>query len=80
MGDPDCVDPVTPQEWQSAVDAAEASLLLDAARTYGAITGGPVRVDVRRCEQLLVEGAERGFTPTVDAIERFLAAFNSAVK
>ena len=79
MGDPDRVDPVTPQEWQSAVDAAEASLLLDAARTYGAVTGGP-EVDVQRGEQLLVEGAERGFTPTVDAIERFLAAFNSAVK
>lgn len=72
------VDPVTPQEWQDAVDAAEACLRLDAARLYGLISGGP-KVDVERCGRILYQGRERGFVPAVDAVERFVAALRGAV-
>lgn len=67
------VDPVTPQEWQDAVDSAHACLALDSARIYGLVVGGP-RVDVDRCDQILAAGRDRGFTPAADAVERFVAA------
>lgn len=62
-------DPETDQEWQAAVDAAHFFLMLDSARLYGLVTGGP-EVDTGRCEELIQEGAERGFVPSADAIER----------
>jgi len=55
-------DPVTPHEWQEAVDAAHLWLLIDAARQYGLVTGGPA-VDVGRCEEILAAGATAGFRP-----------------
>lgn len=79
MSQPDRVDPVTPQEWQEAVDAAHACLLLDAARIYGLVEGGPV-VMVKRCDWLLDKGAARGFTPSAEKLGQVIAAINSAVK
>ena len=76
---PDRVDPVTPEEWQNAVDAAHACLLIDSARHYGLIEGGPA-VDADRCELMLSLGENQGFTPSADALERFLAAINATVK
>jgi hypothetical protein len=61
FGHPFC-DPKTPDEWQLAVDAAEMLLLIDSARLYGLITGGP-RAKVKRCEEILRIGREHGFTP-----------------
>lgn len=54
-------DPETPAEWQIAVDAAWALLLLDAARQYGLVTGGPA-ANVDRCAAILAEGKRRGYT------------------
>jgi len=71
------VDPVTPREWQDAVDAAHACLAIESARQYGLITGGP-RVDATRCATILRLGRERGFTPAVDAVGRFVAALREA--
>lgn len=71
------VDPVTPEEWQEAVDAAHACLALDAARQYGFVTGGPTVV-VHRCELILVAGRARGFTPRLDAVERFVEVLRDA--
>lgn len=34
-------DPETLDEWQNAVDAADALLRLEAARMYGLVTGAP---------------------------------------
>jgi hypothetical protein len=66
------IDPTTPAEWQEAVDAAYALLVLDCARGgYGLVKGGP-KVDVARCEQLVAEGKARGYTPADDCIERML--------
>ncbi len=55
-------DPETPEEWQEAVDAAHFYLLLDSARLYGLIDGGPL-VDADRCAEILKQGRERGVEP-----------------
>jgi hypothetical protein len=55
-------DPRTPAEWQAAVDAAEACLLLESARLYCLVVGGP-GVDVRRCESILERGRAQGIVP-----------------
>jgi hypothetical protein len=50
-------EPKTPEEWQNAVDAADALLHIQSAEAYGLITGAP-SVNVERCEELL-EAARR---------------------
>ena len=62
-------EPRTRAEWQEAVDQAEFYLVLDSARQYGLITGGP-EVNVDRCEEILKHGSNLGFQPSPDAIER----------
>jgi hypothetical protein len=69
-------DPATPEEWQEAVDAAKGLLVMDAARQYGLVTGGP-GVDAARCAKIIVEGAKRGFRPAADAIERVVCELAS---
>lgn len=54
------VEPETAEEWQEAVDVAELYLLLDSARQYGLIEGGPP-IDIKRCEELLRRGRQKGF-------------------
>lgn len=49
-GDPR--DPHGPDEWQEAVDLANAMLTVDACRQYGLIEWDGV-VDVARCEEIL---------------------------
>lgn len=56
------VDPETPEQWQVAVDWAELLLMVDSARQFGLIKGGP-RVNISRCESILKLGANRGITP-----------------
>jgi hypothetical protein len=55
-------DPTNAAEWQEAVDHAHFFLLLDSARQFGLITGGPA-IDVERCEEILEKGAALGYTP-----------------
>jgi hypothetical protein len=64
-------DPATPDEWQAAVNAAEACLLVDSARQYGLITGGPV-VDVARCDEILEQGRARQIVPTKDGVDAYI--------
>ena len=65
-------DPQTLEEWQNAVDAADALLKLDAARMYGLVTGGP-EVDTERCWEMIHRAAEMyGIEPAEDAVERFV--------
>ena len=71
MKDPEPRDPATAEEWQEAVDAAHGMLLLDSARRYGLVSGGP-KIDAGRCEEILRRGAERGMTPAPDAVERLI--------
>ena len=68
-------DPRTPQEWQEAVDIAHGALALDSARQYGLVRGGP-GVWVERAEEILRLGAAKGYKPSPNAVERFVAAVN----
>jgi len=58
-------DPTNPQEWQFAVDAAQFHLLLESARQYGLVGGGP-EIDVARCNELLDRGRELGYIPALN--------------
>ena len=55
-------EPETAEQWQEAVNLAESYLLLDSARQYGLIEGGPP-IDTARCEELLQRGKQQGFQP-----------------
>ncbi len=68
-------NPKTPEEWQTAVDAADALLHIQSAEAYGLITGAPT-VNVERCEQLLEAARRRGVTPSAGNVERYVAAYN----
>lgn len=69
-------NPKTDEQWQEAVDGADACLWLDSARQYGLVSGGP-KVRVRRCEEILEQGRRRGVYPRPGNVERFVAALNS---
>ena len=70
-------DPVTPEEWQTAVDLADALLAMDSARQYGLITGGPA-IDTERAAEILAAGKARGFRPLPDSAERVIGALLAA--
>ena len=84
------MNPKTPEQWQEAVDAAYACLVLDAAVGYGLVEReriGGVNdgeriafsgVNTDRCLELLERGAELGYTPTDDAGERFVRELREA--
>lgn len=55
------VEPVTPEQWQEAVDAASFALAVDAAMQYGLVTGPAIDVD--RCVDLLERGKALGYQP-----------------
>lgn len=61
-------DPETPAEWRAAVVMAEACVLLDSARQYGLVVGGPV-VDVERCLALIERGRARGVVASVAELD-----------
>ena len=55
-------DPRTRREWQEAVDCAHELLVLDSARQYGLITGGP-EANVDRCLEIIDKAARKGIRP-----------------
>jgi len=55
-------NPRTREQWREAVNTAHFLLLLDSARQYGLVTGGP-EIDVERCEEILTLGKARGIEP-----------------
>jgi hypothetical protein len=69
-------EPKTREDWQLAVDAADAALSLNAARQYGLVKGGP-GVNVDRCVEILNQGRRRGIIPSPDSIERFVAGLQA---
>jgi hypothetical protein len=69
-------NPKTPEEWQLAVNLARFYLVLEAARQYGLVEGGP-EVHSGRCIQLLRQGKRRGYSPAADAVSRVLAEFEA---
>jgi hypothetical protein len=69
--------PDTAIQWQDAVDAANACMVIEAAREYGLVCGGP-EVDLRRCIQILAAGLERGIRPTPGSPARYFRVWNNA--
>lgn len=67
-------DPQTPAEWQEAVNLAEFCVLLDSARQYGLVRGGP-KVDVERCLLVLSAGRTRGVLPQRAELDRLTRIF-----
>lgn len=55
-------DPKTTREWQEAADAAHWALLVDSARQYGLVSGGP-EFNIDRCRRIIEEAAKRGIKP-----------------
>lgn len=70
-------EPASPNEWQVAAEAARACLILDAAWSYGIVTGGP-GVDVDRCTEILRRAKALGVEPSCDALERHVNAWMEA--
>lgn len=64
-------DPKNDAEWQQAVDAAHVLLLVESARAYGLVTGGP-NVNVDRCREILERGQNLGISPSATAVEDLL--------
>jgi hypothetical protein len=56
------MNPRSPKEWQEAADSSNFLLLLDSARQFGLIEGGP-QLDVDRCVWILEQAKSRGITP-----------------
>lgn len=63
-------DPQTPEEWQQAVNMASVMLLIESARQYGLVVGGP-EVNADRCQQLLDKGERRGYRPLPNSLENW---------
>lgn len=67
--------PVTPEQWQDAVDAAHHLLELEKARLYELVredVAGALKADIPRCVEIIEQGAARGIFPRAVAIPRTL--------
>ena len=51
--------PDTLEEWRAGAHAAAGLLLIDDARQWGLLRGGPT-IDRARCEEIIAGAAERG--------------------
>lgn len=69
-------NPTTPDEWQEAVNLANFLLMLDSARQYGFITGGP-KINVEQCQEIMVQAGLRGLRPTPESVEQLLEIYTS---
>lgn len=65
------MNPTTKQEWQEAIDAADAMLTLNAAIVFD-LVDIPAQVDIRRCMHTISEGRERGMQPRREKLEEHL--------
>lgn len=66
------VDPVTDQEWQQVVNNIEVLELIDSARSYGLIKGGP-EINRERCDELMAKAREKGIFVNRDAVTHTIA-------
>lgn len=70
------IDPTCDRQWQEAVDSAWAHLLLEDARKYGLVRGGP-EVNVVRCREILDRGKQRGIVPSHQAVDKAVAEWSA---
>lgn len=67
------MDPKSPAQWREAAAMAEACLMLESARMYGLVEGGP-GVNSDRCVELLGRAKQRGIVPTKAEVDQAIAA------
>lgn len=67
--------PKTSDDWQVAVDVAYCMLVLDSCKQYGLLTGG-LKINQDRCSMIMEMGEQKGYKPSDDAVERFVAELN----
>lgn len=72
-------DPQTPEQWQEAMDAAHAVVLVEAARRLGFIAGGPT-VNLERCAEILAGGKDRGYSAERTGVYDFLFQTGAAAE
>lgn len=70
-------NPTTSGEWQQAVNLASALLLIDSAKQYGLVHGGP-EIDVPRCEELLQRGRELQVLPVKAGVDAAILGFSGS--
>jgi hypothetical protein len=59
---------ISSEQLREMATLARACLLIESARAYGLITGGPA-VDVDRCEEVLEHATERGVESSQDDVD-----------
>lgn len=64
-------EPNSPAEWQGAVDVAYVMLLIDSAKLYGLVSGGP-EVNVERAQDIIRRGEELGVVPSPNAVNYWI--------
>ena len=74
--------PLDPALWsavelQEAIDVAEFLVLLDSARQYGLVDGGP-ELDEQRCELIRAEARRRGVQPAPldELVRRYIGEYS----
>jgi copper homeostasis protein CutC len=72
--------PVTKEQWQDAVDAADllarittarVLLFLELARVFGLLDEDG-EIDTQGCYEIIEDARSRGVTPSADAMRRFI--------
>lgn len=66
-------DPQTPEQWRMAAAMAQACIVLDAARQYGLVTGGP-GVNLNRCLEVVARAKARDIVPSEAEIDQAIQA------
>ena len=66
-------DPQSPEEWQEAVNLAHMWRMVEAARLFGLVTGGP-KVNVARCDEIIERGKKHGIKPQDAVVGQMIAA------
>jgi hypothetical protein len=73
--------PVTEEQWQDAIDAAEllarvttaqVLLFIEMGRLFG-LADENGEIDIQACYQVIEEARSQGVMPSVDAIQRFIS-------
>lgn len=63
--------PESPEEWQNAVNIAEALIGVELGRQYGVFSGGP-RVDVVRCLDFVGTAVRMGIVPQEEEVQALM--------
>jgi hypothetical protein len=71
-------DPEEKEDWQLAVNLAQALILIDVSKQCGGRMGIDPKCDVRRCEDILIRGKSMGFEPSLREVDTIIQALAKA--